>query len=360
MFTKLKLIIVVFLLFLASTNTAGAHALSASFGSILIEEERITYTFSIDNLSVMENIQLDANSDNLVSQEEVDSTFSSIAEWLTRNLFIQVDGVTLRPMIDSMVVEKRNDQHVTTTTLLFDISSDAKNIVLTDQFYKDSRDKTTYTQLLTINQNGNTSEMVLKGDNRTWSTDLVSGEVSTKSSSFSFFALGMEHILKGFDHLLFLLALLLARQSFKDYIKVVTAFTIAHSITLTLGYLDIINLPSYLVESFIALSIVYVAIENIVRKEVKSRWVLTFFFGLIHGLGFAGLLLEMAIPKKDLVISLLSFNLGIEAIQVLLVALVIPLLSRVQHFSFYPKIMKFGSLVMIVVGSYWVIQRLLG
>lgn len=349
--------LIIILPFLQPTNTS-AHALSASFGQLVIEEEQITYSFSIDDLSILENIQLDTNHDSSLSQEEVELGKGSIIEWMGQNLTIQIDGLAQRPIVGEMISEERNDQKVVTTTLTYPISSSNKLVTLVDHFYQDSQNKTTYTQLLTIEQNGNFSEKILKGDNRTMELDLsIEGGKASDTSWWEFFVLGVEHIITGYDHLLFLFALLLARQSFKDLIKVVTAFTVAHSITLTLGYLEIITLPSLFVESVIALSIVYVAVENILRKEVKKRYILTFMFGLIHGLGFAGLLAEMTIPKNHLALSLLSFNLGIEVIQVALVALLIPLLTKLQKMKFYPKTLRYGSMVIILIGGYWVIER---
>ncbi|MFZ3589022.1 HupE/UreJ family protein [Bacillus sp. DJP31] len=335
-----------------------AHALSASFGELVLKDTNVTYTFSIDDLSVIENLEIDSDSNSTLSQEEVDVAKNEITDWISRNIVIQSNGVSQRPLIGDMKVEKRNDKNVVTTTFLYVVSEGTDKLTLQDSFYTDSDNKTTYTQLLTINNNGELSESILKGENRKWESSIAgTGEKATGTPWYSFFILGMEHILTGYDHLLFLFVLLLARQSFKDYVKVVTAFTVAHSITLTLGYLDIFVLPSIVVESIIALSIVYVAIENIVRKEVKRRWILTFAFGLIHGLGFAGLLSEMSIPKGHLVLSLLSFNLGIEIIQVALVALLIPVLSRVQKLTTYPTIMKYGSVAIIIIGGYWVIER---
>ncbi|MGD6832417.1 HupE/UreJ family protein [Sutcliffiella halmapala] len=349
--------LIVFLPFLQPTAT-HAHALSASFGKIVLEESQITYIFSIDDLSVIENIQLDQNNDSTLSQEEVDNGKASIEEWIGQNLTMQADGVALRPSTGKMISEQRNDKNVVTTTLTYSLGEESKTITLVDNFYKNTNDNTTYTQLLTIEQDGNFSEKIIKGDDRTWEADLtVEGAATSGTSWWEFFLFGMEHILTGYDHLLFLFALLLARQSFKDHIKVVTAFTIAHSITITLGYLEIIKLPGLLVESVIALSIVYVAIENIFRKEVKKRYILTFMFGLVHGLGFAGLLSEMTIPKSHLAISLLSFNLGIEVIQVALVALVLPFLAKVQKLKQYPSTLKYGSAIIIFIGGYWVIER---
>ena len=121
----------------------------------------------------------------------------------------------------------------------------------------------------------------------------------------------MEHIFLGYDHLLFLLALILLSR-FRDLVLVVTSFTLAHTLTLILVALELVTLPTRLVESGIALTIVYVALENLWTKDTSHRWLLTFCFGLVHGFGFANVLRELGLPATGLVRSLLSFNVGVE------------------------------------------------
>ena len=138
---------------------------------------------------------------------------------------------------------------------------------------------------------------------------MSSGEASRGIGSF--FLLGIEHILTGYDHLLFLLALILRGGNLWSLFKIITAFTIAHSITLALAALNIVMLPERLVEATIALSIAYVAAENLfMRKAVSHRWAVSFLFGLVHGFGFSNVLRELGLPKEGLLWSLLNFNLG--------------------------------------------------
>ncbi len=169
----------------------------------------------------------------------------------------------------------------------------------------------------------------------------------------------MNHILSGYDHLLFLLSLLIARQSFKQFVKVITAFTIAHSLTLTLTVLGLIHVPTSIVEPAIAISICYVALENIFRKSVSYRWVLTFLFGLIHGMGFADILTEMNIPKGALAIDLASFNIGIEIIQLAIVIILSPLLILLHRSKISRKVIVSISTIAFLLGGIWLIERLL-
>ena len=124
--------------------------------------------------------------------------------------------------------------------------------------------------------------------------------------------LGVEHILTGADHLVFLLGLILVGGSLRSLVGVVTAFTLAHSITLALAALSIFAPSPRLVEPAIALSIAYVGVENLFVNDASKRWRITFPFGLIHGFGFAGALREIALPRAQLPIALVSFNLGVE------------------------------------------------
>ena len=176
------------------------------------------------------------------------------------------------------------------------------------------------------------------------------------SAFISFFRLGVEHILTGYDHLLFIFSLLIARQTIKQYASVITAFTIAHCLTLTLTVLDIINVPSSIVEPAIALSICYVAIENIFKKDVRKRWMITFVFGLIHGMGFADLLKGMNLAKNDLALNIFSFNLGIEVAQ-LGFAILLPILFFIHKWKYSVRVVNLCSAIAFVLGGLWLTEQ---
>ena len=174
----------------------------------------------------------------------------------------------------------------------------------------------------------------------------------------SFFALGIEHILTGYDHLLFLLALMLCGGGLWSLLKIITAFTIAHSITLALAALDVVVLPSALVESLIALSIAYVALENLLpRHAVSRRWAVSFVFGLVHGFGFSSVLREIGLPKENLLLSLLNFNLGVEVGQLTVVLLVVPILMRLKSKPWEPRLVATISGVILAVGLALFVDR---
>jgi hydrogenase/urease accessory protein HupE len=183
-----------------------------------------------------------------------------------------------------------------------------------------------------------------------------------RTSAAGFLALGVKHILTGYDHLLFLLALLVVTQHFSSSLRIITCFTLAHSLTLAMAALNVLVLPSRLVEPLIAASIVYVSIENLVRRgEPAGRWALTFGFGLVHGLGFASVLREMGVGGRagGVLLPLCSFNLGVELGQLMVAALVLSLLWKARSRRLFFERLSAGCSVGVgVLGTYWLFERL--
>ncbi len=172
--------------------------------------------------------------------------------------------------------------------------------------------------------------------------------------------LGFEHILPlGLDHILFVLGLFLLSTRFAPLLWQITAFTVAHSVTLALSMYGVVSLPSRLVESLIALSIAYVAIENLFTAQLKPwRPALVFGFGLLHGLGFAGVLRELGLPPEEFVTALITFNLGVELGQLAVVLLALLLVGWCRKKKWYrPVIVQPLSAVIAVVGLWWAFQR---
>jgi hydrogenase/urease accessory protein HupE len=170
------------------------------------------------------------------------------------------------------------------------------------------------------------------------------------------FLLGMEHILIGYDHILFLLALLIVSPRFWQ-IFVCTAFTVAHSVTLALAWFGIIDLPSRIVETAIAISIAYVAIENIVSQRFGYRWLLAGGFGLVHGLGFYSALRDLGLGQTDMLTTLLAFNSGMETGQLAVVALAyVPLVWWTGQL-WYQWSARVCSVMILLVASWWAIEQ---
>ncbi|MCK4703857.1 MAG: HupE/UreJ family protein [Gammaproteobacteria bacterium] len=178
----------------------------------------------------------------------------------------------------------------------------------------------------------------------------------------SYIAVGFEHIIpKGTDHLLFILGIFLLSVRLKPLLWQVTMFTLAHTITLGLSMNGVISLPANIVEPLIALSIAYIGIENIVHKSLhKSRLVLVFLFGLLHGLGFAGVLADFGMPDDDFAIALISFNVGVELAQLSVIAVAFAAVGFwFCHKHWYRKMVIIpGSVLISITGLLWTIQRI--
>lgn len=387
MFNKIRSFRPLFLVFLVALclypRQASAHAYSASYTTIKMEEKRTEIIFTLDTLSIFELLpKIDANKNWVLEKSEIKMERHHLEELLTEGLTLDVDNKEQTPVVKKMELVKKENKEFLSVDMTFPSVAPGETVVFNDGFYFNDTG-TNYVNLISASYRGETSEAVLQGSERTW-TMLVTevqqeqgsglgagsamqpdergaavqpAEKSSASSWFSFFKLGMLHILTGYDHLLFLFALLLRKQTFKQYAAIVTSFTLAHSITLSLAVLGVVTLPSRFVEAVIAFSICYVALENIFRKEIRHRWSITFMFGLIHGLGFASILKEMAIPKSHLAVALVNFNLGIEAVQLSIVLLLLPLLAYLFKWKSSQKIVTYGSYAIVAMGAIWLVER---
>jgi hydrogenase/urease accessory protein HupE len=172
-----------------------------------------------------------------------------------------------------------------------------------------------------------------------------------------FVLLGIEHILTGYDHIAFLIALVLVAPSLRAVLPISTAFTAAHSITLLLAALRLVSLNSRLVESAIAVSICYVAVENLFRKKATRRWLVAFCFGLVHGFGFASVLQNLIVGKANLVSSVVSFNIGVELGQLMIFAALLPLLRLLGALIEPRKTTIAASAAIGLLGFIWVLER---
>jgi hydrogenase/urease accessory protein HupE len=176
-----------------------------------------------------------------------------------------------------------------------------------------------------------------------------------------FLLLGIQHIFTGYDHIAFLIGLLLLGGTLLELVKIVTAFTVAHSITLALAALNLVAPPARVIEPLIAASIVFVGAENLwaLRRRaldaaLRHRWMLTFVFGLVHGFGFAAVLRELQLPRSTLAAGLVAFNLGVECGQVCIVVVALPLLRWLRRFrGFAPA----ASFCVLALGGVWLVLR---
>jgi hypothetical protein len=226
--------------------------------------------------------------------------------------------------------------------------------------------------LLNLIEHGASRSVVFSADSP---QRIVGGDTSGPWAQFAtYLNEGVRHIWAGFDHILFLLSLLLPavlvrehgrwrtgdsfRAAFVEVAKVVTAFTVAHSITLTLAALSIVVLPSRLVESGIALSVVLAALNNLYPVLANGRWIAAFGFGLLHGFGFAGALHDLGLPAGSLALSLFGFNLGVEAGQLAIVAAFLPLAFLLRSTWAYRRMLfAGGSVAIAAIAAVWLVER---
>ncbi len=179
---------------------------------------------------------------------------------------------------------------------------------------------------------------------------------------FDFLLLGIRHILTGYDHLLFLFGLLIVSRNARSAALLITCFTVAHSLTLALSTFNLVNLQSRIVEPAIAASIVYVGLENLYRgRTLDYRWILTFVFGLVHGLGFASVLREMGVANTGAkaAIPLIAFNSGVELGQLSIAVIILPLIWRLRrNLSFFRVAVPACSILIALAGGYWFFERI--
>ena len=181
---------------------------------------------------------------------------------------------------------------------------------------------------------------------------------------WQYFALGFTHILpNGFDHVLFVVGIFLLTTKWRSIVAQVSTFTIAHSITLALTMYGIVSLPAKVVEPMIALSIAYVAIENLLVNELQPwRLALVFSFGLLHGMGFAGVLRDLGLPRPAFLTALVTFNVGVEAGQLSVIAIAFAACfywQRRDHLSYRRYVVMPASFAIALIGLFWTVQRAL-
>ena len=210
--------------------------------------------------------------------------------------------------------------------------------------------------LITINFNDDTFEGLVNVQN-----NVLKIPLENNYFPFSYLELGFSHLFDGLDHILFIFGLLFCISGFINTIKTITAFTIAHSITLGLTVFELISLPQGTIEALIALTIVYLATEiNLNKDSIKTPWIMAFGFGLLHGLGFAGALLDIGIANNKMLLSLFFFNVGIEIAQIALIPIPLIILFLSKKFN-VTEISKISVSICIGgMGFYWFIDRVIG
>lgn len=289
--------------------------------------------------------------------------YATLAELVARKVGISANGVRCEP-VPGTVTPPTLDRANTVVIIDYACPGTPRELVLRDDLSDVLGND--YHTLVRVEALGSVQQYTLERDRREARLAVAapSGgpapEVIAGSGVFAFFRLGIEHILTGVDHLLFVLALILGGGGIGSLFAVITAFTVAHSITLAVAVLGAASPPSWIVEPVIALSIVYVAAENIFLKRTASwRWAVGFAFGLVHGFGFAGALLDLDLPPATLAGALVSFNLGVEAGQAAVIAAFLPVLLWFRRAPWERRAVKALSGLVLVAGLAFLVDRAL-
>ena len=258
-----------------------------------------------------------------------------------------------------------NIPEVGNTNIIRDTIMDFNVKNLKDDDLVFSWDKNLGSIILRVNSASNEalySKLIEAGKKSDWFSTISKSEESLIDNIKSYTQLGFKHIIpKGLDHILFVLALFLLSSKLKPLILQISIFTLAHTITLFLGALNIIKISTIIVEPIIALSICFIAIENLFTENIKKmRPYIIFIFGLLHGLGFAGVLNEIGISDGQFISSLVSFNIGVELGQISIIILSYIFIALLfQKKSWYRnRVTRPLSLIIATVGFYWFIQRI--
>ena len=338
-------------------NVAIAPAL-AHWADLTVADIIITDTNAQITLTVPTELLdfADADSNKTLSQTEIKNHRPQLEQTLGNDIVLKNQTGTLGKLTLTPGIAQQPEDKITHSTFLlqYDWSTSLEKLTIEYNLFSS---KLGHAQALaTITQGSRTRNVVFTPENNTVE---IADTSSWQQQFFSFLQLGIEHIFTGYDHILFLIALLLPGGRLSQSLKIVTAFTIAHSLTLTLAALNIVTLPTAFVESVIALSIVYVAVENLWRKQMNHRPWLTFGFGLIHGLGFANILRDLTQSQGNFLLSLASFNLGAELGQITIVVLVFYGLRFLKKYRGELALRHGVSVLMILLGSVWFAERTL-
>ncbi len=358
------------LLILLASPAALAHKPSDSYLSLQVTETAIHGQWDIALRDLDYALGLDDNQDGAITWGELRAHHADIAAYALARLTLSADGEACTTAVLEHLVDDHSDGAY--AVLRFSASCQAAAHVLSVSYRLFFDVDPQHRGLLRLEHAGQTHTAIFATATPVQRFEL--GENDHLRQFIDYIAHGVWHIWIGFDHLLFLLSLLLPavlirvdggwtgaarfRDALWDVVKVVSAFTLAHSITLTLAALDVIQLPSRWVESAIAASVIVAALNNLVVMAGASRWLFAFAFGLIHGFGFASVLADLGLPQNALLLALVAFNLGVELGQLAIVALFLPLAWGVRNQWIYRRgVLAGGSLLVIVTASVWLVER---
>jgi len=358
-----------FLLFLFCIQPAFAHKASDSFLSIDSTKQSLNIQWQIALRDLENVLALDDNLDGQIDWSELRNNQENILHYAKSNLSILAVTNECHITANDLKVSKHSDGLYAVLYLSADcLETNDEMTISYDLFFEVDKQ---HRGLLKFSNRDQEISYVFSPENPEFSVS------PTRFHTWETFVLyvqeGIWHIWIGFDHILFLISLLLPSvliwqhkqwsaatnltTVFIDVIKIVTGFTLAHSASLCFVVLSGFSPPVTLTEVVIAISVIYVSINNIYPLFSSNRWLLAMGFGLIHGFGFANVLQELALSSGSLTLGLLSFNLGVEIGQLLIVALFIPIIYLLRNKTFYRRVVRYSSILIAGMGIVWVIER---
>lgn len=367
-------------LLVAFAGPAHAHSSSNAYLSLSQRGSDLVLRTDINLRDVDLIFDLDDDRDGQVSWGETAARLDELRLWIQKGITVRGTAAACQMQPIDLMASTHSDGFYLSAEWRVSCADPgdvaAKRLTLTYGLIFDQDNL--HRGLLKVDVPGAQSSAILSPDRP--EAELLAGEVSGWSVFTRYVVEGVWHIWIGIDHILFLLSLLVLaplvpsrsrvtrwpavesfRTAFMDVLAVVTAFTVAHSITLVASILGWVNPPVAIIESVIALSVILAALNNLLGWFSLKRWRLAFVFGLIHGFGFANVLLDLALPAQQLALALGGFNVGVELGQLAIVLAFLPLAWLLRHTAFYRwVVVAGGSLAIAVVGSIWLVERLGG
>ncbi|HMC14628.1 MAG TPA: HupE/UreJ family protein [Albitalea sp.] len=357
-------------LLLFAAGAADAHKPSDSYLTLKVDGGAVTGQWDIALRDLDFAIGLDANGDGDITWGELRARHGEIAAYALARLAVQADGAACTLAPGEQLVDQHSDGAYTVLRFRVDCPAPPRVLGISYKLFSDLDPQ--HRGLLNLQANGANRSAILGPQAPRQQFELK--ELNRLSQFIDYGAEGVWHIWVGYDHILFLLSLLLPavlawregrwraadsfRQAFWEVVRIVTSFTVAHSITLSLATLGVLSLPSRWVESAIALSVVLAALNNVVTVFHGGRWIVAFCFGLIHGFGFASVLADLGLPQGTLLLALVGFNLGVECGQLAIVGVFLPLAFWLRRTRFYQGIVFVsGSLLIAGIAGIWLAER---
>lgn len=342
----LPLFLLLFSISFVLSSPAFAHTNnSEGYSTIEVKEKTLTYELKVDLTEFGHAMNKEMNQSQAINT-------STVQQYINSHVKLYADSVLVSGSVNKTDVEMINEKQFAVVNLTYKLDQKPEKLVLEYNMFLDDADPS-HANFATVKMDGEQREQVLTFEAR----ELEIGELTAFQTSKQFLLLGLEHIFTGYDHILFVISLLIGAKTVRHIFSLTIAFTIAHSITLALATLQIVQLPSKPVEMVIALSIVYVALVNIFDPDSKQPPWIAFGFGLIHGFGFAGILSEMRLDVNHMAATLLSFNVGIELGQLLIVLMAYPVILFVRKVQAFKWMIPGTSTAILAFGLLWFIER---